>query len=398
MDYLINRWDNFYFYPMIRILSTLLAFSLLVSCQQPSEQKAKDTTMSNASTIEKRSFGILPDGKKVHEYTLRNSNGMEAAVITYGGIIRTLLVPDKNGKMADVVLGYDDLQGYLLENPYFGSLVGRYGNRIAKGRFSLNGEEYQLATNNDKNHLHGGVIGFDKVLWKAEPLPEEPVATLKLTYFSKDMEEGYPGNLEVSVTYRLTDDNELAIAYQATTDKKTIVNLTSHSYFNLSGQHKDILSHQLKINATTYLPVDETLIPLEITPVAETPFDFTSLKAIGRDIAQEHVQLKNAGGYDHCWVINPSETTMNLAATLFDPASGRKMEIYTTEPGIQFYSGNFLDGSIIGKQDKVYHRRAGLCLETQHFPDSPNRPDFPTTVLNPGEVYQTSTIHKFSVQ
>ncbi len=383
---------------MIRILSLLVTLSLLVSFQQPTEQKTKDTTMTKESIIKKRTFGKLPNGEEVHEYTMRNRKGMEVSVITYGGIIRTLLVPDKNGTMADVVLGYDDLQGYLNENPYFGALVGRYGNRIAKGRFTLDGEVYQLATNNIGNHLHGGLVGFDKVLWKTESLPVDKGVALQMTYLSQDMEEGYPGNLEVSVVYWLTDDNELSVAYQATTDKKTIVNLTSHSYFNLSGKQSDILSHQLQLNAAKYLPVDETLIPLEISPVSDTPFDFTNRKVIGQDIDQEHTQLKNGAGYDHCWVLNPSQTEMNLAATLIDPGSGRKMEIYTTEPGIQFYSGNFLDGTITGKRGRVYQRRYGLCLETQHFPDSPNRPDFPSTVLNPGEVYRTKTVHRFSVE
>ncbi|CAE7243193.1 mro [Symbiodinium sp. KB8] len=351
--------------------------------------------MSKKSAIEKTSFGKLSNGKEVHEYTLRNKNGMEVSIITYGGIIRSLLVPDKDGRLADVVLGYDDLQGYLDENPYFGAIVGRYGNRIAKGRFYLDGEEYQLATNNGENHLHGGVMGFDKVLWKAVPLKDDAGVALKLTYLSVDMEEGYPGNLDVSVIYRLTEDNELVIEYEATTDKKTILNLTSHSYFNLSGEHSDILSHQLQLNAANYLPVDETLIPGEVSSVADTPFDFTQLKTIGRDIEQEHIQLKNGGGFDHCWILDPSADVLKLAATLTDPRSGRKMEVYTTEPGIQFYSGNFLDGTITGKQDKTYQRRHGLCLETQHFPDSPNRPDFPSTVLSPGEVYQTRTIYKF---
>lgn len=354
-----------------------------------------ETTLKKELTTEKRSFGNLPSGEEVHEYTLRNNNGMEVSILTYGGIIRTLLVPDKNGKLEDVVLGYDSLQGYLDQNPYFGAIVGRYGNRIARGRFSLDGESYQLATNNDPNHLHGGVIGFDKVLWKAAPLEE---GVLKMTYLSQDREEGYPGNLEVSVIYRLTENNELGIEYQATTDKKTIVNLTSHSYFNLSGNYSDILSHQLQLNAANYLPVDETLIPQQIAPVTNTPFDFTQLQTIGSVIEQEHVQLKNGGGFDHCWVLDPAEDTLNLAATLVEPESGRKMEIYTTEPGIQFYSGNFLDGTITGKQNKVYHYRHGLCLETQHFPDSPNRPDFPSTILSPGEVYRTKTVHRFSVK
>ncbi|MDW3192896.1 MAG: aldose epimerase family protein [Cytophagales bacterium] len=382
---------------MIRTLLLLFACAILISCGSSSERNTEEVTAHETTRIQQHTFGKMPDGEEVHEYTISNSNGMQVSIITYGGIIRTLLVPDKNGELADVVLGYDSLQGYLDSNPYFGAIVGRYGNRIAKGQFSLDGADYQLATNNLGNHLHGGVIGFDKVLWEATVMQEGAGPVLRMTYLSKDMEEGYPGNLEVTVDYRLTEENELSIEYQATTDKKTIVNLTSHSYFNLSSA-ADILSHQLQINAANYLPIDETLIPLDITPVADTPFDFKILKAIGTDINQQDEQLTNGAGYDHCWVLDASDEHMNLAARLYDAQSGRKMEMYTTEPGLQFYSGNFLDGTITGKGSKVYHRRSGLCLETQHFPDSPNRPDFPSTILSPGEVYRTKTVHKFSVE
>jgi aldose 1-epimerase len=382
---------------MIRTLLLLLTCALIATCGPSKEQRAEKTITKVTDQIQKRTFGKMPSGEEVYEYTLTNTSGMEVSVITYGGIIRTLLVPDKNGTFADVVLGYDHLQGYLESNPYFGALVGRYGNRIAKGQFSLDGETYQLATNNIGNHLHGGVVGFDKVLWQAEVIEKEMGPVLQMTYLSKDGEEGYPGNLSVTVEYSLTNENELAIEYTATTDKTTIVNLTSHSYFNLSGS-VDILSHQLQINALNYLPVDETLIPLEITPVKDTPFDFRRFKLIGADINQEDEQLKNGAGYDHCWVLDASNESMNLAATLYDASSGRKMEMYTTEPGLQFYSGNFLDGTINGKAGKNYGHRSGLCLETQHFPDSPNRPDFPSTTLNPGEVYRIRTVHKFSVE
>lgn len=383
---------------MMKLLPLLLFLSLSTSCQKSSQTKTENTELKVTKDIEKRLFGKMPNGEEVFEYTLRNSDKMEVSVITYGGIIKTLLVPGKKGQLTDVVLGHDNLQEYIENNPYFGAIVGRYGNRIAKGRFSLDDKTYQLATNNLGNHLHGGIVGFDKVLWHAEVVQRGAEMVLKMTYLSKDMEEGYPGNLEVTVIYQLTEENEMVIEYSAKTDKKTIVNLTSHSYFNLSDNSSDILSHQLQINATQYLPVDPTLIPLELAPVASTPFDFRSLKVIGVDIDLEDDQLKNGSGFDHCWVLDESEEPMNLAATLYEPTSGRVMEVYTEEPGIQFYSGNFLDGSIEGKYGKAYERRSGLCLETQHYPDSPNRPDFPSTVLNAGEVYGTKTIYKFSVK
>lgn len=383
---------------MIRLLVLLLSFSILASCKKGNQQGAKTANSENMAGIEKKHFGSMSDGEDVFEYILSNSNKMEVSVITYGGIIKTVLVPDKDGQLNDVVLGYDNLNGYIDNNPYFGAIIGRYGNRIAKGQFSIDDEEYQLATNNLGNHLHGGLIGFDKVLWKAEPIQSTSEAALKMTYRSQDMEEGYPGNLEVTVIYRLTNENELTIAYRATTDKKTIVNLTSHSYFNLAGNASDVLSHQLQINATKYLPVDTTLIPLNPARVAGTPFDFRALKSIGADIDKDDTQLKNGAGFDHCWILDESQASMNLAAVLYEPNSGRVMEVYTDEPGIQFYSGNFLDGSIKGKRGKIYGHRSGLCLETQHFPDSPNRPDFPSTVLDAGEVYETKTSYKFSVK
>ena len=370
----------------------------LGACTNTATKQEEDlSTAQNKPTIEKKAFGSTPSGEEVFEYTLKNANGIEMGVITYGGIIRTLLVPDRDGNFEDVVLGYDNLQGYLDETPYFGAIIGRYGNRIAKGKFSLDGEEYELATNNIGNHLHGGIVGFDKVVWQGEAIEKDDEVALKMTYTSEDMEEGYPGNLEVTVTYNLNNDDELTFDYQAKSDKKTIVNLTNHAYYNLAGNKGDILDHELKINASTYLPVDETLIPTEITVVEGTPFDFQEFKKVGEDIDVEDVQLKNGGGYDHCWVLNESPDSLNFAASLVDPSSGRRMDIYTEEPGIQFYSGNFLDGKITGKDSVTYEFRTGLCLETQHFPDSPNRPEFPSTILEAGEIYATKTVTKFSI-
>ncbi len=375
----------------------LLGFALLLSCTGPSTKEGKNAPPVGIS-VTQRIFGKMPSGEEVLEFTLKNSSGIEMSVITYGGIIRTLLLPDREGKLEDCVLGYDSLQGYLTKNPYFGAIIGRYGNRIAKGKFELDGKEYQLATNDGSNHLHGGLVGFDKVLWKAEPFETENEAGLKMTYQSKDMEEGYPGTLDVTVTYVLNNDDELLFEYEATTDKKTIVNLTNHAYYNLAGNKGDILGHELKLNASSYLPVDTTLIPTEISAVKETPFDFQNYKKIGQEIGGEHEQLKNGFGYDHCWVIEDGAASLPFAASLVDPVSGRQMDIYTEEPGIQFYSGNFLDGSITGKGGVRYAYRSGLCLETQYYPDTPNRPDFPDVVLNPGETYRTKTLTKFLIR
>lgn len=349
--------------------------------------------------IEKKSFGRIEDGTEALLYTLTNNNGVSMSVTNYGGIITELKVPDKNGSISDIVLGYDKVEDYVKENPYLGATIGRYGNRIAKGKFILNGTEYSLATNNDPNHLHGGVKGFDKVMWNLEPFQKETELGLIMKYVSKDGEEGYPGNLDVTVTYTLNDNNELRIDYLATTDKPTICNLTNHSYFNLkdAGVSK-ILDHELQIFADKYTPIDPTSIPLgELAPVEGTPFDFREPKTIGRDINLDNEQLKNGIGYDHNFVLNGNMGEMRLAAKVVEHTTGRVMEIFSEEPGVQFYSGNFLDGTLIGKNGVVYKHRNGFCLETQHYPDSPNQPDWPTTTLNPGETYKTSTIHKFSV-
>jgi aldose 1-epimerase len=332
------------------------------------------------------------DGKKVSLYTLRNKNGIEVKITNYGGIVTSWMAPDKNGNQSNIVLGFDDLKGYMAPPPYFGAIIGRYGNRIAKGKFTLDGKQYTLATNNDQNHLHGGNKGFDKVVWDVAPVNENtPVITLN--YLSKDGEEGYPGNLKVSVTYTLTDANELNIEYNAETDKTTVVNLTNHSYFNLTGDASNtILNHTLMIDADKYTPVDATLIPTgELKDVTGTPFDFRKPKLIGAEIGQ--VQ----GGYDHNWVLNKKGTDLQRVAVLSDSATGRQVEVYTTEPGLQFYSGNFLDGTLKASDNKAINKHAGLCLETQHFPDSPNKPNFPTTTLKPGEKYHTVTKYTVSV-
>ncbi len=333
-------------------------------------------------------------------YTLTNKNGLSAKITNYGGIVIALNVPDKSGQLGDVVLGYDTLEDYLKASPFFGALVGRYGNRIANGKFTLNGIEYTLAQNNGPNSLHGGLKGFDKVIWDPKPIDSPDGPALELTYLSQDGEEGYPGNLLVKVIYTLTHNNELKIDYMATTDQDTVVNLTHHAYFNLAGAgNGDILGHELMIPADRFTPVDETLIPTgELRPVADTPFDFTRPTPVGQRIDQNDEQLKFGGGYDHNYVLNNSDGSLALAARVSEPTSGRVMEVWTTEPGIQFYSGNFLDGSNIGKGGKPYQRRSGFCLETQHFPDSPNHPNFPSTVLKAGQTYQSTTIHKFLVQ
>ncbi|HEY1406578.1 MAG TPA: aldose epimerase family protein [Spirochaetota bacterium] len=341
--------------------------------------------------IQKSVFGRTNEGTEVHLFALKN-NDMTVKITNYGGIVTSILVPDKQGNIADVALGFDNLDSYLKGHPFFGALVGRYGNRIANAKFTLAGKEYVLAVNDGKNHLHGGIIGFDKVVWKATEVKESGRIGLMLEYLSRDGEEGYPGNLFTTVFYYLTDKNEFIVEYKATTDKTTVINLTHHSYFNLAGEGSgDILSHQLYVNADRYTAIGDGAIPTgELAPVRGTPLDFTTVHAIGERINQVPI------GYDHNYVINREGEGIVLAAKVTDPSSGRTMEVLTTEPGVQFYTGNYLDNSLVGKSGKSYAKRTGFCLETQHFPDSPNHPSFPTTVLNPGETYHHICVHKFS--
>jgi len=355
---------------------------------------------SGQAKMTKESFGKTSDGQNVDIYTLTNSGGAEVKITNYGGIVTSLKVPDRNGKLDDIVLGFDNLDAYLKGHPYFGAIIGRYGNRIAKGRFTLHGLEYKLAVNNGENHLHGGIKGFDKVVWKAKPRTLANGAALELTYLSKDGEEGYPGNLSVKVVYTLTNANALKIDYSATTDKDTVVNLTHHSYFNLAGQgNGDILNHRLFVNAARFTPTDAGSIPTgELRSVRGTPFDFTRAITIGARINQDYEQLKFGKGYDHNFVLNGKIGILRPVARVSESTSGRVMEVWTTEPGMQLYTGNFLDSALTGKDGKVYQQRYGFCLETQHYPDSPNKPKFPTTVLRKGGRYHTITIYEFSVR
>ena len=350
--------------------------------------------------IKPEAFHRTIDGSPVELYTLKNTNGLEAKITNYGGIVVSLTTPDKNGKLGDVVLGYDTLNSYIGSTPYFGALIGRYGNRIAKGRFTIDDVEYQLAQNNDSNALHGGRRGFDKVAWQAEKVDASDGPALKLTYTSKDGEEDYPGTLRCTVTYTLTNKNELKIEYAAETDKPTFVNLTHHSYFNLKDAGvSDILGHELMLKAGKFTPIDKGLIPTgELKPVAGTPFDFNKPTAIGARVENDDEQLKFGKGYDHNWVLDRQGKDLELVASLYEPTSGRFMEVLTTEPGLQFYCGNFLDGTNIGKGGIAYQHRTGLCLETQHFPDSPNHSDFPTTELKPGDKYTQTTVYRFSAK
>ena len=376
-----------------------LIFALSLSAVVSSPQSVAGMNQTSRASIEKRPFGKLADGTPVDLYTLTNRGGVEARITNYGGAVVSLKVPDARGQLADVVLGYDDPAGYESDKAYFGALIGRFANRIALGRFTLGGKEYRLATNNGANHLHGGVRGFDKVVWQARPLRRRGGVALELSYRSRDGEEGYPGNLSVRAVYFLTDTNELRIEYTATTDKTTIVNLTHHSYFNLAGHGSgNILTHELRLNADRFTPVDETLIPTgELRAVKGTPFDFTRAAGIGSRIDQDEEQLKRGKGYDHNFVLNKKGRELSLAAEVYEPRSGRTMEVWTTEPGVQLYTGNFLDG-VRGKGGKAYNFREGFCLEAQHFPDSPNRPAFPSTVLRPGGRYTQTTVYKFAVR
>ena len=350
--------------------------------------------------IEKKSFGKTSDGIEVDQFIMKNNNGMKVGVITYGGIINFLTAKDKKNVYKDVVLGFHDLAKYEAGSPYFGAIIGRYGNRIADGKFDLKGETYELVKNNGDNHLHGGSKGFDKVVWKAKQNITKNLASIELRYLSKDMEEGYPGDLEVKVMYTLNNNDELTVNYEASTDKSTIINLTQHSYFNLSGDFKnDILDHEIVIDADSFLPVNSKLIPTgELQNVTGTPFDFRKSKKIGNDINKENKQLNNGLGYDHCWALNNHHEGFRFAASAYDQISGRFLEVFTDEPGIQFYTGNFLDGTLPSKTGGNYNYRTGFCLETQHFPNSPNQKDFPSVILNPGEKYFSKTSFKFSVR
>lgn len=354
---------------------------------------------ARSATVTRALFGFLPSNDSVHVYTLTNANGIEVRAIDYGGIIVSLKTPDRRGNLDDIVLGHDSLEGYLRASPYFGAIVGRYANRIAGGRFALDGRTYRLATNNGPNHLHGGVTGFDKALWAAEPFRSDSGVGIVFTHTSGDGEEGYPGTLGVRVRYLLTDSNQLVLDYHAVTDKPTPVNLTQHSYFNLAGSGSgDILGHQLTINAGHYTPVDSTLIPTGvIAPVEHTPFDFRTATAIGARIGEAHEQLRRGGGYDHNFVLDRGGPGLVHAARVMEPTTGRTLDVYTTEPGLQFYSGNFLDGTIVGKGAQAYRHRTGFCLETQHFPDSPNQSSFPPTILRPSEEYRSRTVMVFGV-
>jgi len=348
--------------------------------------------------ISKQPFGHTAEGTPVDLYTLVNDHGMEVNITNYGGIIVSLLVPDRHGEMADVVLGFETFTPYLDRHPFFGAVVGRYANRIAGGKFSLNGVEYSLAQNNGPNHLHGGLKGFDKAVWQVEQFSGENEVGLNLTYLSPDGEEGYPGALTARVVYTLNNDQALKIDYFATTDQDTILNLTNHTYFNLAGTG-DILDHVVTLNADRFTPIDQTLIPTgELRNVKSTPMDFTQPVAIGARIDQDDEQLRYAQGYDHNWVLNHPEGTLGLAAAVYEPTTGRVLEVYTTQPGVQFYTGNFLNGAFTGKKGITYHQRTGFCLETQHFPNSPNQPNFPSVVLRPGQQYAQTTVFRFSTR
>jgi aldose 1-epimerase len=358
------------------------------------------SVIKGQANITRESFGKTAAGESVDIFTLTNNLGMQAKITNYGAIVVSLKAPDRTGKMDDVVLGFNDLDSYLKGHPYFGAIVGRYGNRIAKGRFTLDGVEYKLAVNNGENHLHGGIKGFDKVVWTAKETKTKMGPALSLTYISKDGEEGYPGTVTATVVYTLTNNNELKLDYTVTTDKDTVTNLTHHSYFNLAGEgNGDILSHILTLNAARFTPTDAGSIPTgELKAVAGTPFDFLKPTVIGKRIDEKDQQLEFGSGYDHNFIVNGKAGTLRSAATVYEPTSGRVLEVWTTEPGVQFYTGNFLDGTLTGKSGKVYQKRFGFCLETQHYPDSPNHPAFPTTTLKKGATYRSTTVYRFKVK
>ncbi len=381
---------------LVAILVSLVGGCLfMTSCEKaPRKQPTTAKKERPKMAVEKAPYGKLPDGRQVDIYTLTNANGMKVRLTNYGAITVGVEAPDRDGKLTDVTLGYDTLEGWLGSTSYFGATVGRYGNRIAKGKFTLDGKTYTLATNNGENHLHGGVKGFDKVLWEAEPLKTDNAVGVTFTYLSKDGEEGYPGNLNVTAVYSLTNDNEFKAEFSARTDKPTVVNVVHHSYWNLAGPAAgDILGHMLMLNADKYTPVDEGLIPTgELKPVKGTPMDFTRPTAIGARIARVK------GGYDHNFVLRRQEGKWALAVRVVEPKSGRVMEIYSNQPGVQFYSGNFLDGTVKGKGGVAYKKHYGFCLETQHYPNSPNQKNFPSVVLRPGQIYKHTMVHKFSVE
>lgn len=407
MNRLCNRWS---------VIGSLTAAILLCSCSQQGGPKGKsDTTQPRFEMkVDRKPFGRTPDGREVELFTLTGANGMCVEITNYGAIVVRLMVPDRNGNLDDVVLGYDTLDDYIKDSSCFGAIVGRYANRIADGRFTLDGVEYQLTINNNGNHLHGGLKGFHKVVWEAEPFKKlhkalrfiDDEVGVKLTYLSQDGEEGYPGNLKVTVWYAISCNGELKIRYEAETDKPTPVNLTHHGYWNLAGAgNGDILGHRLMLQAEDFAPVDAGLIPTgEIRPVRGTPMDFTAdvfgldAKTIGACIDEDDEQLRHGQGYDHSWVLACCAESVALAARVLEPTTGRVMEVYTIEPSIQFYSGNFLDGSRVGKGGKVYGHRYGFCLETQHLPDSPNKPQFPSTILEPGRKYRSETRYRFAVE
>ncbi len=348
--------------------------------------------------VSRRAFGVTHDGATIACYTLTNAHQLAADILTYGGTVRALRVPDRSGRLGDVVLGFETLAPYLSDQPYIGALIGRYANRIAGGRFELNGVTYMLARNDGPNHLHGGPTGFHRKIWQAQERTSDAGPRLELTYLSRDGEEGYPGNLAITVVYTLTDQDALQIDYTATTDADTVVNLTNHAYFNLAGTGT-ILDHELQIFASQFLPIDATGIPLgDLRSVRGTPMDFTMPTRIGARIAVADEQMRHGQGYDHTWVLDKEDGVLALAARLYEPSTGRIMEVSTTEPGVQFYAGNMLDGNLIGKGGQRYVQHSGLCLETQHFPNSPNQPQFPSTVLRPGTVYHQTTIYRFTVQ
>jgi len=383
-----NRWSS------SALLGALTLACLSQACGTKETAQVKEEPKLE---VQKQAFGTTSDGAAVDLYTLSNAAGMKAGIMTYGGTVVSLTAPDRTGKFADILLGLDDVASYQKGTAYFGALIGRYGNRIGHAQFKLDGATYKLAPNDNGNTLHGGLVGFDKRIWSATPGNGPDGQTLELNYVSKDGEEGFPGTLTTKVVYTLTPKNELKIDYTATTDKTTVVNLTNHSYFNLAGEG-DVLGHEVMIAADRFTPVDAGLIPTgELKPVAGTPFDFTKSTAIGARIEADDQQIKYGKGYDHNWVLNKQGAGLTKAAEVHEPKTGRVMEVLTTEPGLQFYTGNFLDGSLKGK-GKTYNRRNGFCMETQHFPDSPNKPDFPSTTLKPGETYKTTTVYRFSAK